>query len=198
MKRRRMLQAFKTAVDVGNYDDVPVLPRNVDPQVHISRNTVSQPFFLICSKDTVIAQLSGESRLELRDSSVNSFAVHPGDNVYVPAGTPHRVTPLSEVVQLRYRPQEAGLEGVAWYCPGCDRELHRVEWDTTDTVSQQAWTDACTSFNGDDRLRRCSDCGAQHPLIDMAPFGTWPELAAALDAELRAAHDKPATPAPAR
>jgi hypothetical protein len=182
-----MLQAFKASGEVGNYDDVPVLPHQVDPQVHLSRNSVDQPFYLICGKDTVLAQLSGESRLMLKQSSVNSYAVGPGDNIYIPAGTPHRVTTRDEVVQLRYRARESGLEGVAWYCPGCDREVHRVEWDTAGTVSQQAWLDACTAFNADDSLRDCGSCGAWHPRIDMSPFGTWLEVAAALNAELETA-----------
>jgi 3-hydroxyanthranilate 3,4-dioxygenase len=178
-----MLQAFKAATEVGNYDDVPVLPQQVDPQVHLSRNRVPQPFFLICEKDTVLAQMTGEARLQLKNSSVNTFTMRAGDNVYVPAGTPHRVLPESEVVQLRYRAQKAGLEGVAWYCPGCDRELHRVEWDTAETVSQQAWHGACTSFNADDALRECGSCGARHARIDMTEFQTWLAVAVELAAE---------------
>lgn len=187
MNRKRMLQAFKASGEVGDYDDVPVLPRQVDPQVHLSRNTVDQPFFLICSKDTVIAQLSGNSRLHMKHSSVNSYAVGPGDNIYIPAGTPHRVLPHDEVVQLRYRPQEAGLEGVAWYCPGCERELHRVEWDTAETVSQRASYDACAAFDADDSLRECDACGARHPRIELSRFESWNEVADALTAELEKA-----------
>lgn len=183
MKRKRMVPVFEAAAEAGNFDDVPVMPAHVDPQVHLSRNRVDQPFFLICSKDTVIAQLTGESVLELKDSSVNSFAVRPGDNVYVPAGTPHRVLPNSETIQLRYRPVRAGNEGVAWYCPGCDRELRRVVWDTAQTVSQQAWLDACEEFNADEKVRECRSCGARHPRIEVSEFLSWKEVAAVLTAE---------------
>jgi hypothetical protein len=184
MDRRRMLHTFKTALEVGNYEDVPVLPANVDPQLYMSRNTVAQPFYLICGKDTVVVQMSGTADVYLKDSTVNLFHMAVGDHVYVPAGTPHRVVPFEEGVQLRYKARSAGLEGIAWYCPGCDRELHRVEWDTTETVSQQVYYDACIAFNDNEALRRCTDCGAQHPRVDLEPFASWQPLAEQLRNEL--------------
>jgi hypothetical protein len=187
MDRRRMMHTFKTAQEVGDYDDVPVLPDHVDPQLHLSRNTVAQPFYLICGKDTVVAQMSGAADMYMKDSPVHRFAMTPGDMVYVPAGTPHRIVPAEESVQLRYKARLAGLEGVAWYCLGCDRELYRAEWDTAETVSQQAYYDACAAFNGGDSLRRCLGCGAQHPRIDLDEFATWPVLGKQLQAELLSA-----------
>jgi len=179
-----MLHTFKAAQEVGNYEDVPVLPTQVDPQLYMSRNSVAQPFHLICGKDTVIAQMSGTATLYLKDSSVNRFSMSVGDHVYVPAGTPHRVVPSHESVQLRYKARAAGMEGIAWYCPGCDRELHRLEWDTAETVSHQAYYDGCVALNKDESLRSCTSCGAQHPRIDMEPFAAWRPLAEQLLAEL--------------
>jgi hypothetical protein len=186
MDRRRMLHTFKAAQEAGNYDDIPVLPEQVDPQVHLSRNTVAQPFYLICAKDTVLAQMSGVAVMYLKDSPVNRFTMTTGDMVYVPAGTPHRIVPAEDSVQLRYKARSAGLEGVTWYCPGCDRELHRAEWDTAVTVSQRAYHDACAAFNDDDTLRQCAGCGAQHPRIDLSPFATWLTVGEQLSAELLA------------
>jgi 3-hydroxyanthranilate 3,4-dioxygenase len=62
-----MLHAFKS--EVGEYEDVAVLPAETDPQLYLSRNRQPQPFHLICSKDTVLSQLSGEAHVHLRDSS---------------------------------------------------------------------------------------------------------------------------------
>jgi hypothetical protein len=179
-----MLHTFKAAQEVGNYEDVPVLPADVDPQLYMSRNAVAQPFYLICGKDTVVVQMSGTADMHLKESSVRRFHMAVGDHVYVPAGTPHRVVPSEEGVQLRYRARSAGLEGVAWYCPGCDRELYRSEWDTAETVSQQVYFDACVAFNDDESLRHCPDCGAQHPRIDLEPFSCWLPLAQHLRDEL--------------
>lgn len=185
MDRRRMLHAFKAAQEIGNYEEVPVLPAKVDPQLYMSRNAVPQPFYLICEKDTVVVQMSGTAEMYLKDSSVNRFAMDVGDHIYVPAGTPHRIVPSGESVQMRYKPRSAGLEGIAWYCPGCDRELHRYEWDTAETISQDVYFDGCLAFNEDETLRHCSACGAQHPRIDMSPFAAWKPLAQQLRAELQ-------------
>ncbi|WP_431878914.1 hypothetical protein [Amycolatopsis sacchari] len=183
MKRRRMLNGLKAAQDLGDYADVPVLPANVDPQAHLSRNTVAQPFWLICGKDNVLAQLSGTAVVHLKETSVLRFSMEIGDHVYIPAGTPHRIVPTEEGVQLRYKARVPGLEGVAWYCPGCDRELHRVEWDTADTISQQAYYDACAEFNDKDTLRHCEGCGTTHDPVDLTPFSAWTDIAHSLEAE---------------
>jgi 3-hydroxyanthranilate 3,4-dioxygenase len=97
MKRKARFDTFKEAPSRGNYDEFPMLELGIDPQVHLSRNTVPQPFFLICEQDTVLAQLSGEARVEFRNSSVNFFRMVLGDYVYVPAGTPHRILPKERI-----------------------------------------------------------------------------------------------------
>lgn len=184
MDRRRMLNGLKAAQELDNYAEAPVMPTHVDPQIHVSRNTVPQPFYLVCEKDTVLAQMSGSGVLQLKNSSVNYFSLDVGDHVYVPAGTPHRIVPSEESVMLRYKPLHAGLEGVAWYCPGCGEELHRTEWDTADTVSQQAYYDACSTFNQDESQRTCTDCGSVHPTIELSDFASWLPLAEKLRGEL--------------
>lgn len=183
MKRRRMFQAFKVAAEAGNYAEMPMLPAQVDPQVYLSNNTVAQPFFLICSKDTVIAQLSGEAVVHLKDSSVNYFNLESGDNVYVPAGTPHQIVPLTPSVHIRYKPQEPGLEGVAWFCSECGKELCRAEWDTEVIAPQRAYYDACVAFNEQAAVRTCDGCGDVHASVAMDQFASWLEIAAGLEAE---------------
>jgi hypothetical protein len=187
-----MFQAFKASGEAGDYTELPMLPAQVDPQVYLSRNSVPQPFFLICEKDTVIAQLSGEAQLQLRDSSVNTFALAPGDNVYVPAGTPHRLVPLTETVQLRYKARKAGLEGVAWFCEECGLELCRAEWDTAAVVSHRAYYDACAAFNDDPQVRACRRCGAGQPRLDLDRFTGWLGIAKELEDERAAAEKKAA------
>jgi 3-hydroxyanthranilate 3,4-dioxygenase len=179
-----MLHAFKAARDIGSYADMPVLPEDIDVQVHLSRNTVPQPFYLICGKDTVLAQMSGTAVVHLKDSSVNRFTMTVGDHVYMPAGTPHRIVPTEQSVQIRYKPRNAGLEGVAWYCPGCQALLHRIEWDTAETVSQHAYLDACAAFNADRSLRLCTGCGRHHPRIDLNDFESWRSVGEQLKAEM--------------
>jgi Cupin superfamily protein len=183
VKRRRMFQTFKAAAETGEHVDLPMLPAHVDPQVYLSRSSAAQPFYLVCGKDTVIALMSGEARLELRDSPVNRFVLAPGDNVYVPAGTPHRLVPLAETVHLRYKARKAGLEGVAWFCEGCGTELCRAEWDTAGVASQRAWHDACQAFNDDPQARACRRCGAEHPSVELSRFTAWLDIAKGLEDE---------------
>lgn len=192
MRRRRMFPVFKAALEAGNYSDLPELPPAVDPQVYLSRNSVPQPFHLVCGKDSVIVQMSGEAVVHLRDSSVNRFTLVPGDHVYVPAGTPHRIVPLTESVQLRYKAPTAGMEGVAWYCEQCGLELAGAEWDTSVVVPQRAYLQACVAFNETEELRRCRGCGTEHPSIDLGAFASWAEIAAALEEERVAELEKSA------
>jgi hypothetical protein len=172
VNRRRMLHAFKAAAEVGNYEDAAVLQEAVDPQIYLSRNWLPQPFHLVCAKDTVITQLSGGAHIGLRDSSVNTFRMTVGDIAYIPAGTPHQITPTEEGVCLRYMPLDAGLVGAAWYCPGCEIELQRYEWEhSNDLPASGFYADACARFNTDAESRACGKCGSTHPAIDLAAYG---------------------------
>src|ERR1700756_1908813 len=103
MRRKNRFETYKEAASRGNYDEMPMLELGIDPQLHLSRNSVAQPFFLICEQDTMLAQMAGEARVEFRAGPVRYFDMAVGDFVYVPAGTPHRILPKTESVHLRYK-----------------------------------------------------------------------------------------------
>ena len=176
MIRKRTFTVFRESLHSRDYDERPMLPDDIDIQVHLSRNRLQQPFFLMYDKDTLLAQISGTGRIEFKGVNVAWFRCGPGDYIYLPAGVPHRYRPEAESVQLRYRPMNVGHEGVAWFCVGCDTELHREEWDCGESNSQEMYFSSCTRFNDEDSLRRCHGCGATHPPIDTAPY-QWSELA---------------------
>ncbi len=182
MERKRMLNVFKQAQEADAYDEYPVLPASIDPQLHLSRNARPQPFYLICEQDTVLSQMSGQASVEFKAASVLSYILEPGDFVYVPAGTPHRIIPQTESVQLRYKAKQSGLEGIAWYCSGCGAEVWREEWDTAEELPQEGYWRACQLFNANDTKRECGQCGAEHPPVDLTGI-RWPEIAAALRSE---------------
>jgi hypothetical protein len=148
----------------------------------LSRNSVSQPFFLVCEKDSVIAQLQGSASITFRGASVNYFEMRPGDFIYVPGGTPHRIHVDKEGLQLRYKAAVAGLEAVIWYCENCGGELYRNLWDTTVVLPQEGYLRACTNYNDDGALRKCTACGRGHEPLDLSCF-RWREVAAALREE---------------
>lgn len=181
LSRKRMFHAFKAARDACSYDELPVLRPDVDVQVYLSRNDRPQPFFLICEHDTLLTQLVGDAVLELKYSPVLYHMLEPGDIVYVPGGTPTRVVPTAPSVQLRYKAADAGLEGVAWFCPGCGAEVHRDEFDTAEELPQDAYSRACREFNAKPELRACPSCGAAHPELDLTGI-RWPEVADAIRA----------------
>jgi len=177
MRRKNRLEIYKEAPSRGPYDECPMLELGIDPQLHLSRNAVPQPFFLVCEQDTVIAQMSGTARIEFRDSAVNYFDMALGDFAYIPGGTPHRIAPKAESIHLRYKASAPGLEAVAWYSDKTREELSRITWDCAAELPQEAYLRACRAFNADPKMRTCPTTGAVLPQIDLAPF-RWAELAA--------------------
>jgi mannose-6-phosphate isomerase-like protein (cupin superfamily) len=178
MIRRRMLHSLKAGADLRDYEDAAVLPLETDPQIYLSRNSLPQPFHLICEKDTVISQLSGSADVHLRDSSVNRFRMDVGDHVYIPAGTPHQIVPIQPGVTLRYLPLEAGRLGAAWYCSGCAAEVQRYEFEHDNEVPLiSTYAAAASRFSADIQARTCGKCGVVHPEIDLARYG-WNAAAA--------------------
>jgi len=176
-RRKNKFNFLKEAERLESFDEFPMLKPEVDPQLHVSRNTVDQPFWLRCEKDCVIAQPVGASRIEFADGPVRWFDTEPGDFVYVPAGYAHRVRTVRGGVMLRYKAREIGGESVLWFCQGCGAELHRHDIDGGGPV-QAGYADACDAFNASDAPRTC-DCGDVHPPVDLAPF-RWRAVAEAV------------------
>ncbi|HUB94992.1 MAG TPA: hypothetical protein VL993_03695 [Stellaceae bacterium] len=175
MRRKNRFETYKEAASRASYDEFPMLELGIDPQLHLSRNSVPQPFFLICEQDIVLAQMSGEARIEFQASPANYMTLTLGDFVYVPGGTPHRIVPTEPSIQLRYKAALPGLEAVAWYA---DRqEVARVTWDCAKELPQEAYLRACRAFNDDAGMRTVKDTGRILPQIDLAPFH-WAEVAA--------------------
>jgi hypothetical protein len=181
MARRMMAQAFDNASERGPYDDYPVLAAGIDPQICLSRNNRPQPFYLVCQKDCVLVQMAGKAAIQFKGSSVNYFDAVPGDHIYVPAGTPHRIVPIEDSIHYRIKAEQCGLEAVAWYCDHCGAELWVFTWDTAVTLPQEGYLIACDQFNANIEKRRCKSCGHDHVSIDLAGF-RWREVATELRA----------------
>jgi hypothetical protein len=199
MRRKNRFETYKEAVSRGSYDEFPMLELGIDPQLHLSHNSVKQPFFLVCEQDCVLAQMSGEARVEFRGSPVNYFTLALGDFVYVPGGTPHRIVPLTPSIALRYKASHPGLEAVAWFAESSSEECARITWDCADELPQEAYLRACRAFNADKKLRTCRRSGEVLPEIDLAPFH-WAEVAAEIkeaeEAEFARAQKKGAGDSP--
>jgi mannose-6-phosphate isomerase-like protein (cupin superfamily) len=172
MDRRRVIPAFKTAAEIGNYEDVALIPEDVDPQVELSRNSVTQPFYVVIAEDTVLAQMSGRSTVRMKYSSANRFTTRTGDHVYVPAGTPHRIEPLETGVLVRYTSNEPVRRGAAFFCEHCDEEIYRLEWEHDGSVTPvTVYTEVLKRFNGDESGRVCSNCSEIAETISLDELG---------------------------
>jgi hypothetical protein len=193
MRQKRQYLTAREAPEAGPYDEFPTFPPGIDPQLCLSRNDRPQPFFLICEHDTVIVHMSGSGRVEFKGAPVNYHTLEPGDFVYVPARTPHRIVPATPSVQYRFKPEHPGLEGVCWYCERCGAELARDIWDTARELPQEGYLRSCRAFNDTPALRTCKSCGAVHPAIDLAGY-RWAEIAAQIRSGAAAEQPEPAPP----
>jgi mannose-6-phosphate isomerase-like protein (cupin superfamily) len=176
MPRKKTFQVMREAGKVGAYDDMPMLPEDLQVQVHLSRNDRPQPFHQLFANDTLLFLMSGGGLVEMRNSPVERFTLTPGDCVYVPAGVPHRLLPAEESVVLRYKPHPPGIEGVAWYCDNCGAELHRDIWHADRVASQAMFHEMSTRFAADTDRRTCATCGTVLPAPDLVGF-RWRDVA---------------------
>jgi 3-hydroxyanthranilate 3,4-dioxygenase len=74
--------------------------------------------------------------------------------------SPHRVADSYGLVIERKRAQ-GELEDFVWFCDRCDSEMHRVTVQLNDIEKQVK--EAIHSFNSNERVRLCKDCGYQMP-----------------------------------
>jgi len=180
--RKKTFQLWREAAKVGAYAEKPMLPADKQVQVHLSKNDRPQPFHLICGKDTLLALMSGAGKVEFKGTAVQCLDMKPGSFVYVPAGVPHRIVPAEVSIMMRYKQRYSGLEGMAWYCDGCDAEICREVWDTATTLSQAKYEEISSRFAADASLRICRHCGPIHPAPDLEGF-PWSEVAREIAAE---------------
>ena len=186
VERKRFLNVYPAAQDAQSYDERPLLLDHIDPQMHVSRNAISQPFFLICDKDTVLTALSGDAIVEFHDCSVLHHRLGAGDWVYVPAGTPHRIVPREPSLHVRYKARVSELEGVAWYCEECGTQRDRTEWNASDVLPQEGYAHACRHYAAAIEGTKCAKCGTPAPKLDLSDV-RWDALATALRAAPKAA-----------
>jgi 3-hydroxyanthranilate 3,4-dioxygenase len=113
----------------------------------------------------------------MMDSPVLWEDLETGDYLYIPKATPHRIETSELAVHLRYKANSPQLEGVAWFCDGCDHEVWRMEFDLTAELPQEGYLRACDTFNSDEELRTCANCGVVHKQADLTGI-RWSETAA--------------------
>jgi hypothetical protein len=180
LRRKNTFNVFREAAKLASFDEYPLLRPEVDPQLHLSRNEVDQPFWLVTAKDCVLTLSSGRARILFSDGPTRYFDVDPGEFVYVPAGMPHRVIVQEPGIQLRYKARDFGNEAAVWFCDACGKELYRFGWTQGEMLPQTGYREAVKRFNADGAHRRCKNCGATRAPVDLTPF-RWEAVAEALE-----------------
>ncbi len=177
MERRRATTIFAAAQEcLGSHDDFPIMPAGTDPMSCVSRNRVPQPFFLVSEHDQVLLLFAGLTRVELHGADIGHAQLKPGESLYIPAGQPSRIVPLSESIQLKWRAEPGGWEAAVWYCPRCDHEVFVKEFNTGENLQQECYWQACQEFNADRALRTCGGCGTVMEPADLGDI-RWPDVA---------------------
>lgn len=180
MKRKKMHNLFDTAQEAwGSFDDFPALPPGSDPMPHISRNTVSQPFYLVSDRDQTLINLVGEGEVWFQGERPERMQVVANDCIYIPAGVPCRIITRTPSLQIRFKAEAPAREAVAWYCDACGELLHWRSIDTSVEIPQAVYWEATQAFNQDEGTRTCPACGAVHERVELGDIA-WPQVAAAL------------------
>ncbi|MFT4564184.1 MAG: hypothetical protein ACI9BW_003947 [Gammaproteobacteria bacterium] len=180
MEAKKVVQLFQELENAwGSFDDFPALAPRVDPMPHLSRNTVSQPFFLASDNDQNLINLSGEGEIWFAGKVQERMRLVAGDSVYLPAGIPCRIITHTPSLQVRFKADPAGREAAVWYCDSCNAVVHGHEIGASVEVPQEAYWEAVRLFNEDPGLRTCSSCEAIQPQADLGDIA-WPEVAKAI------------------
>lgn len=180
-RRKNAFNMFKEGRKLGSFDEFPVLLPDVDPQLHLSHNSVDQPFHLMLEQDSVLCQAEGRSCVEFTAGPVRFFDLDTGDFVYVPGGTPHRIRTVEPGTMFRYKSRQPGREAALWHCDRCGNEVDRFIWSTGDKPSQSGFQAACEHHNAAAERRLCGRCGTAHDPVDLSHF-RWSAVAEALAA----------------
>ncbi len=186
MDRKRMHFVFELAEKTwGSFDDFPIMPPGTDPMPHLSKNTVSQPFYLASDQDQTLIHFTGKAEIWFRSETDERMSLNPSDCVYIPAGVPSRIITHTPSLQVRLKAGTPGREAAIWYCPGCSEFISWQSFRVGDVdqpdhkLPQAAYWEAVQAFNGDESMRTCGQCRAVHPQLDLGDIA-WPEVVEAL------------------
>lgn len=121
--------------------------------------------FHVDPSDEFFFQIKGSCYVEIinKHGKREVVEVKEGDVFMLPAmvpHSPHRVANSYGLVIERKRAQ-GELEAFVWFCDRCDSEMHRVTVQLSDIEKQVK--EAIHSFNSNERVRLCKDCGYQMP-----------------------------------
>ncbi|WP_034761808.1 3-hydroxyanthranilate 3,4-dioxygenase [Rossellomorea vietnamensis] len=121
--------------------------------------------FHVDPSEEVFYQIQGSCYVEVinAEGKREVVEVKEGEMFLLPANvphSPHRVENTIGLVIERNRAQ-GELEDFVWFCDECDHELHRATIQLTNIEKQVK--EAIATFNGNEELRKCENCGYMMP-----------------------------------
>ncbi len=121
--------------------------------------------FHVDPSEEVFYQIQGSCYVEVinAEGKREVVEVKEGEMFLLPANvphSPHRVENTIGLVIERNRAQ-GELEDFVWFCDECDHEMHRATIQLTNIEKQVK--EAIASFNGNEELRKCENCGYMMP-----------------------------------
>lgn len=121
--------------------------------------------FHVDPSEEVFYQIQGSCYVEVinAEGKREVVEVKEGEMFLLPANvphSPHRVENTIGLVIERNR-AEGELEDFVWFCDECDHEMHRATIQLTNIEKQVK--EAIATFNGNEELRKCENCGYMMP-----------------------------------
>ena len=127
-------------------------------------------------------QLSGDMVLKVVDGGrMKDVVIREGDVFLLPPNTPHSPQRLADTLGLvieRERDEDE-LDGLRWYCHGCDGVVHEEFFKCVDLGKQLK--EKITAYYADEAKRTCKQCGTvdEVPSIDRSKIRTVEDIIAA-------------------
>lgn len=111
-------------------------------------------------------QLKGDMILRVREPGAGPTDLHIGEGeiFLLPANmrhSPQRPDPGSIGLVVEYMRSEGEMDGFEWYCPNCNRLLHRIEVQLKEI--DKDLPPLFDAFYASIDARTCEDCGTVHP-----------------------------------
>ena len=134
----------------------------------------SRKDFHVDPAEEVFYQLEGDMLLRtVQDGRIVDLPIRQGELLFLPHGVPHSPQRYAGTVGLVIeRERRSGeLDGLQWYCEGCDRLLYQEFFQLRDIESD--FPPVFARFFGSLERRTCRQCGAvmEPPARDAARDG---------------------------
>ena len=149
--------------NAGQFKIMVVGGPNIRTDYHINRG---EEWFYMLKGDMVLKVVDG--------GVMRDVVIREGDVFLLPGDTPHSPQRLADTlgIVIEREREEAELDGLRWYCHGCDGVVHEDFFRCVDLGKQLK--DKINAYYADERQRTCRQCGVvdEVPSVDRSKIRT--------------------------